>query len=94
METRMDVGTAKLAVVEARKSYEAAVAAYRTAVNPTKEEFENTELSMLELREDKRHHSDHDPVPEPSTEEVLDEVVNRRKEEDDEEDGAAKSAGV
>ena len=89
----LDVGAAKLAVTEARKAYEAAVAQYRTAVNPNKEECDRAEEYLLngENEETYRGRNQIGLKGIDADERILDQITEQR---DDEDEGSVKSAGV
>jgi hypothetical protein len=91
----LDVGPAKLAVTEARKAYEAAVARYRAAVNPTEEELDRAEthLSDFDAEETYRHRRNQQGLEGLDADErILDQITEHQR--DDEDEGGAKSAGV
>jgi hypothetical protein len=100
----LDVSAAKLAVTEARKAYEAAVAQYRAAVKVTDQEFENAEENLSERIEHSqqdrsRPHEEYDRTDAMDYEEsVLDYIVEHLDDivadRDDEEERGAKAAGT
>lgn len=72
MEKNMDVSTAQLAATEAWNKYEASVEAYRAAVDPTNQEFDEVEQLSKDLGFEPRVVLSYAPR-------VLDEIIERRK---------------